>query len=259
MAPTVVLLHAFPLDHRLWDDVVDAVAAADWDVVVPDLRGFGGSAFGPEPPDDEPSLTAMARDVLAALDRMGLASVVLGGLSLGGYVAMEIVRQDPDRVAALVLADTKASADTEDARANRLRVADQVLAAGSTEALARAMLPALLGATTHQQRPEVVATVRGWIHEAEPAGVAWAQRAMAARPDSHADLARLTVPSLVLWGAEDALAPADEQHSMLAVLRDARDVVIPGAGHLSAVEDPEAVTAALVAFLHDVRRLPQGS
>jgi pimeloyl-ACP methyl ester carboxylesterase len=259
VSPTVVLLHAFPLDHRLWNGVVDSVAAADWDVVVPDLRGFGGSAFGDDLPDDEPSLATMARDVLAALDRMGLANVVLGGLSLGGYVAMEIARQDPDRIAALVLADTKASADADEARENRLRVADQVLAAGSTEALARAMLPNLLGPTTTATRPGVVETVRGWIHDAEPAGVAWAQRAMAARPDSHDDLARLTVPSLVLWGAEDALAPEPEQHSMLAVLRDAREVVVPGAGHLTAVEDPSAVTEALLAFLHDVRRLPQSS
>ena len=259
MAPTVVLLHAFPLDHRLWDSVVDPIAAADWDVVVPDLRGFGGSSFGDELPDDEPSLSVMARDVLAALDRMGLASVVLGGLSLGGYVAMEIARQDPDRIAALVLADTKASADSDEARDTRLRVADQVLEAGSTEALARAMLPNLLGPTTTATRPGVVETVRGWIHDAEPAGVAWAQRAMAARPDSHHDLARLTVPSLVLWGEEDVLAPAAEQRSMLEVLRDAREVLVPAAGHLSAVEDPVAVTDALLSFLHDIRRLPQSS
>jgi len=257
MAPTVVLLHAFPLDKRLWDDVVDAVADAGWDVVVPDLRGFGESAYSEDGPDDEPSLTWMARDVLGILDRIAVNSAVVVGLSLGGYVAMELARQDPARIAGLALLDTKASADTEEARANRLRVADQVLEAGSTAALARAMLPALLGATTHESRPEVVERVRGWIEEADPAGVAWAQRAMAARPDSHADLAALTVPSLVLWGDEDTLAPRPEQGSMVEALRDARAVEIPGSGHLSAVEDPGAVVAALVTFLDDVRRLPR--
>ena len=163
MAPTVVLLHAFPLDKRLWDDVVDAVADAGWDVVVPDLRGFGESAYSEDGPDDEPSLTWMARDVLGILDRIAVNSAVVVGLSLGGYVAMELARQDPARIAGLALLDTKASADTEEARANRLRVADQVLEAGSTAALARAMLPALLGATTHESRPEVVERVRGWI------------------------------------------------------------------------------------------------
>ncbi len=189
MAPTVVLLHAFPLDARLWDDVVDAVAGAGWDVVVPDLRGFGESAYGEDGPDDEPSLVWMARDVLGILDRVGVNSAVVVGLSLGGYVAMELVRQDASRIAGLALVDTKASADTEEARANRLRVAEQVLEAGSTTALARAMLPGLLGATTLAARPEVVERVRGWIEDADPAGVAWAQRAMAARPDSHDDLA----------------------------------------------------------------------
>jgi pimeloyl-ACP methyl ester carboxylesterase len=256
MAPTVVLLHAFPLDKRLWDDVVDAVAESGWDVVVPDLRGFGESAFGEDGPDDEPLLSWMARDVLGILDRIGVNSAVVVGLSLGGYVAMELVRQDASRVAGLALIDTKASADTDEARANRLRVAEQVLEAGSTVALARAMLPALLGATTHAERPEVAARVRGWIEEADPAGVAWAQRAMAARPESFADLAALTVPALVLWGDEDTLAPRAEQELMLDALRDARAVEIPGSGHLSAVEDPAAVVAALVSFLDDVRRLP---
>lgn len=259
MAPTVVLLHAFPLDRRVWDGVVDAIAEADWDVVVPDLRGFGESAYGEEGPDDEPSLTWMARDVLGILDRIGVQSVVLAGLSLGGYVAMEILRQDPARVAGLVLADTKASADGDDARANRLRVADQVLESGSTEVLARAMVPTLLGETTQRTRPEVVADVRSWIDEADPAGVAWAQRAMAVRPDSHAALDAMTAPALVVWGAEDAISPRSEQDSMLAVLHDARFVEIPFSGHLSAVEDPDAVASAIVAFLDDVRRLPQRS
>ena len=256
MAPTVVLLHAFPLDKRLWDDVVDALADAGWDVVVPDLRGFGESAYPEDGPDDEPALALMARDVLGILDRLAVHSAVVVGLSLGGYVAMELVRQDSSRVAGLALLDTKASADGEEARANRLRVADQVLAAGSTSALGRAMLPALLGETTRAERPEVVARVLGWIEQADPAGVAWAQRAMAVRPDSHADLAALTVPSLVLWGDEDTLSPRPEQDTMVEALRDVRAVEIPGSGHLSAVEDPTAVTAALVAFLDDVRRLP---
>jgi len=257
MAPTVVLLHAFPLDKRLWDDVVEAVADTGWDVVVPDLRGFGESAYGEDGPDDEPTLSWMARDVLSILDRIGVNSAVVVGLSLGGYVAMELVRQDASRIAGIALIDTKASADTDEARANRLRVADQVLEAGSTAALARAMLPGLLGTTTQADRPDVVARVRGWIEEADPAGVAWAQRAMAARPESFADLASLSVPALVLWGDEDALAPRAEQELMVEALRDARAVEIPGSGHLSAVEDPAAVVAALVPFLDDVRRLPR--
>ena len=259
MAPTVVLLHAFPLDKRMWDDVVGPVAESGWDVVVPDLPGFGESRFGDDGADEEPSLAHLARAVLAILDRLGVSNAVVCGLSLGGYVAMEIVRQDPARVAGIALVDTKATADGDEARANRLRVADQVLAAGSTEALARAMLPNLLGATTHASRPDVVETVRGWIRTTDPAAVAFAQRAMAARPDALADLASLAVPGLVVWGEEDSLSPRGEQDLMVAAMRDARFVEIPGAGHLTAVEAPEALTQALIAFLSDVHRLPQSS
>ena len=132
MAPAVVLLHAFPLDKRLWDDVVGPVAEAGWDVVVPDLLGFGESRL-PEDYDDEPTLARHARSVLGILDRVGVANAVFCGISLGGYVAMEIVRQDPSRVAGIALVDTKATADADEARANRLRVAEQVTEAGSTE------------------------------------------------------------------------------------------------------------------------------
>ncbi|MEI6231312.1 MAG: alpha/beta hydrolase, partial [Actinomycetes bacterium] len=195
MSPTVVLLHAFPLNKSLFDEVTSPIAETGWDVIVPDLRGFGESGFGGVEPDDEPSLAFMARDVLDIMDRVGVQSAVIAGVSLGGYVAMELVRQAPERIAALALIDTKGSADSSEARDNRLRVAEQVSSAESTEALGRAMLPNLLGATTHEQRPAVVELVRSWIHAADPEGVAWAQRAMAARPDSYDDLASLRVPS----------------------------------------------------------------
>jgi len=259
VAPTVVLLHAFPLDRHVWDGVIDPLAQEGWDVVVPDLRGFGESAYGEDGPDDEPALAWMARDVLGILDRMGVSAAVFAGISMGGYVAMEIVRQDPARVAGIALVDTKATADGDEARANRLRVADQVLDAGSTDALARAMLPSLLGTTSHADRPEIVAKVKSWIEAADPRAVAWAQRAMAARPDSLADLASLAVPALVVWGVEDGMSPRAEQDLMVEAMRDARLVVVTESGHLSTVEAPEQVADALVTFLADVRRLPQST
>ncbi|MFN8168949.1 MAG: alpha/beta fold hydrolase [Candidatus Nanopelagicales bacterium] len=257
MAPTVVLLHAFPLDKRMWDDVVPAIADAGWDVVVPDLMGFGESRLDEDDLDDPPTLVTQARGVLRILDQVGLPHVVVCGLSMGGYVAMELVRQDPSRIAGIALVDTKATADTEEARANRLRVADQVLESGSTDALARAMLPTLLGDTSRASRPDVVERVTGWIREADPVGVACAQRAMAARPDSLTDLASLKVPGLVLWGAEDTLSPRAEQDLMVEAMRDARLVEIPTSGHLCAVEEPAATAAALVTFLRDVEKLPR--
>jgi pimeloyl-ACP methyl ester carboxylesterase len=259
VAPTVVLLHAFPFDRHVWDGVVDQLSDAGWDVVVPDLRGFGESAYGEDGPDDEPSLSWMARDVLGILDRMGVSAAVFAGISMGGYVAMEIVRQDPARIAGIALVDTKATADSDEARANRHQVADQVLAAGSTEALARAMVPTLLGTTSQEERPELVAQVKAWIEAADPVAVAWAQRAMAARPDSLADLASLAVPALVVWGVEDGMSPRAEQDLMVDAMRDARLVVVTGSGHLSTVEAPEQVADALVTFLADVKRLPHST
>jgi pimeloyl-ACP methyl ester carboxylesterase len=259
MAHTVVLLHAFPFDRHVWDGVIDVLAEADWDVVVPDLRGFGESSYGEDGPDDEPALSWMARDVLGILDRMGVSAAVFAGISMGGYVAMEIVRQDPARVAGIALVDTKATADSDEARANRLKVAEQVESSGSTDALARAMLPSLLGTTSLEERPDVVAQVTTWIAAADPRAVAWAQRAMAARPDSLADLASLAVPALVVWGIEDGMSPRTEQDLMVDALRDARLVVVTESGHLSTVEAPEQVAAALVTFLADVKRLPQST
>ena len=259
MAPTVVLLHAFPFDRHVWDGVVDALADADWDVVVPDLRGFGESSYGEDGPDDEPSLTWMARDVLSILDRLGVSAAVFAGISMGGYVAMEIVRQDPARIAGIALVDTKATADSDEARANRLKVAEQVESSGSTDALARAMVPTLVGATSQEDRPDVVARVKAWIAAADPHAVAWAQRAMAVRPDSLADLASLAVPALVVWGAEDGMSPRAEQELMVDALRDARLVVVTESGHLSTVEAPDQVADALVTFLADVKRLPQST
>ena len=256
--PTIVLLHAFPLDRRTWDHIVGPLAEAGWDVVVPDLRGFGESSYGEDGPDDEPTLAIMAADVLAILDRLGVASAVVGGLSLGGYVAMELLRQEPSRVAGLVLIDTKATADSEAARDGRLQVAQQMLAAGNTKALARAMLPNLLGPTTHAERPEVVGVVRTIIESADPAGVAWAQRAMAARPDSLADLAAYIGPSIVLWGAEDTISPRAEQDLMVSALRDGRLAIVPGAGHLSPLEEPAAVVAEILDFLKSIRHPTMG-
>jgi pimeloyl-ACP methyl ester carboxylesterase len=245
----VVLLHAFPLDSSIWDGVVGPVVAAGWAVVTPDLRGFGASRYGADGPDDEPSLAAMARDVIAVLDRLGAASAVVGGVSMGGYVAMELLRQAPDRVDALVLVDTKPGADPPAARENRLRIADEILATSDTVALADAMLPTLLGPTTRATRPDVVQRVRRLVEAADPAGVAWAQRAMAVRPDSLSVLAGYPRPALIVWGDEDALSTRADQDAMVDALADVHLAVVGGAGHLAVLEAPDAVADAVVGFL----------
>lgn len=239
----LVLLHAFPLSSSMWLEQRELLAP-HCRVITPDQRGFGGSPLG----DDAPSLGECADDVVALLDRLELDRVVLGGLSMGGYVAMELLRRAPERVSALVLADTKLSADTPEGRAGRLRTAETVETDG-TAALAETMLPALLGATTLERRAAVAGRVRGLVTAAPAAAVAWASRAMAERPDSTEVLRATDVPALVVVGDQDALSPVEQAQEMVDALPHGRLVVLPDAGHLTAVEDPEAFAAAVVAFL----------
>ena len=246
--PPVVLLHAFPLDHRMWDDQVAALSGAGWRVEAWDLPGFGESTL----PDADPSLDYVA-DLIAERLVGRDSPTILGGLSLGGYVVMSLARRSPELLAGILLCDTKAVADTEAARVLRLSMAEAVEADPTSLGgiLSSAVLPNLVGPTTHAERPAVVARLTTALAQARPTSVAWYQRAMSMRPDSHQDLARLTVPSLVLWGAEDVLSPAADQERMIDSLPCARSVCIPRCGHLSALECPDEVSAALQVFLAD--------
>ncbi len=245
----LVLLHAFPLSSAMWATQRTGLAGR-CRVITPDQRGFGASPLRGDPASlAKPSLTTAADDLVRLLDQLELQQVVLGGLSMGGYVAMAFLRRHPERVRGLILANTKASADTEDAAANRERIAAAVLAAGSSESLLEEVFPKLLGAATMADRPQVVERMREQVAEAPPAAVAWAQRAMAARPDSLETLRAVTVPSLVIAGAEDALMPASEAEAMAEALPKGQLVKIAGVGHLSAVEDPTAFNAEITAYL----------
>jgi len=218
-------------------------------VLTPDLRGFGKSPLPPDVDLDAPSLDDMAAEVAAMLDERGIERAVLGGLSMGGYVTMAFLRRYPHRVVALILADTKAAADPEPARANRLRIAATALADSSTRVVLDEVFPNLLGRTTVARRTDVVDAVREMAAAVSPPAVAWAQRAMARRPESFATLASVNVPSLVMVGEEDVLSTLDDAHIMVDALSDARLVTIPEAGHLSAMEQPEAFTEAVREFL----------
>ena len=242
--PVVVLLHAFPLSSAMWSAQRDQLADR-FRVLTPDLRGFGGSPLG----DDEPSLDHLADDVAGLLDRLGVDRAVLGGLSMGGYVAMAFLRRHADRVGALVLADTKASADPGPARDKRERIAARLDAEGSTAALVEEVLPALCGPTTARERQDVARRVAAMVAAAPPASAAWAQRAMAARPDSTETLRAAGVPALVVLGDEDGLATRADADAMVDALPDGRLEVLRGSGHLSAVEVPDAFTGVLRDFL----------
>jgi pimeloyl-ACP methyl ester carboxylesterase len=240
----LVLLHAFPLSARMWANQRAALSDS-CRVITPDLRGFGGSPAG----DGEPSLEAMADDVYELLDRLDLGSVVLGGLSMGGYVAMAFLRKYPHRVAALVLADTKAAPDTAQIRENRHKLAAEVTDTATINAVYDKVLPTLLGRSTRDHRPEVVSEVRDIVGDATPSGVAWAALAMAARPDSRDVLAKAHVPALVIVGDEDQIITVADTEAMADALPKVTMARLMAAGHLSAMEDPRAFNAAVRDFV----------
>src|SRR5829696_7501309 len=238
----LVLLHAFPLDGRMWAPQVEALAGT-YQVIVPDLRGFGAAR---DQAVEEAGMDLLADDVARLLDDRGLDRVVLGGLSLGGYVALAFLRRHADRVSGLVLLDTKATADGDQARGDRLAMAERVQAEG-VGFVPEVMLPKLLGETSREHRPELVDKVAALIREQTPAAIAGAQRGMAARSDATDVLGSIQVPTLVITGQEDA--GPEVGRDLAAVIPGARFLLVEEAGHLANLEQPEIVNEALLDFL----------
>ena len=247
--PPLLFVHGFPLDHTMWRDQLAEFAGA-YRVIAPDLRGFGSSEVG----DQAVTMEQFADDMAAILDALGVTEpVTLIGLSMGGYVAWQFLRNYRERLRALVLCDTRAAADSPEVAENRLKVAETVLADG-TEALARAMVPKLFAQQTIRTRPAVVDAVRNVILQANPRGVAAAQRAMAARFDATGILKAIDVPTLMIVGEDDVISPPDEMRQIAEAIPGSRLVVIPDAGHMSPLENPAAFNSALSEFLTTVER-----
>lgn len=243
----LVLLHGFPLDALMWEDVVTLLP--DVPVITMDAPGFGDSpsyedvAVAVGAPG-EPGLEGYADAVVATLRAAGVGRAVVVGLSMGGYAALAIAERHPAVVAGIGLLDTKASADDDAARANRHRVARAAAGELGSRAVAP-MVNGLLGVTSRAERLALVAEVQGLLEAAPVPGIVWAQEAMARRPDRLGVLATLHVPGLVLRGAEDTLSTQGDVESMARALPDSELVVVPVAGHMTALENPEPVAEAL--------------
>ncbi|MFN8473054.1 MAG: alpha/beta fold hydrolase [Anaerolineae bacterium] len=247
-APVVLLVHGFPLGRWMWDAQRDAVVAAGYRLIAPDLRGFGDTDATPPPY----SMDGYADDLAALLDTLGVARVVLGGLSMGGYVAFAFWRRHASRVGALLLADTRHTPDTPEARQNRYRAIEQVRHAG-VRSFTDTFTAGLVGATTKAENPALLDAVRARAAAVPANGVIGALGALAERPDSTPTLATITVPTLILVGAEDTLAPPSVHEEMGAAIAGSRVVTVPAAGHLSPMEAPAAFNTALGDFLAGVR------
>ena len=226
----------------MWRGQVAALAA-DYRVITPDLRGLGASPLA-----ETATMADMARDVAALLDELEIRRAVIGGLSMGGYVTLEFARLFPERALSLVLADTKATADTAEARAGREKQA-QLILAGGMAAMVKDFLPKMVAPRVFTEQPEVVAQIREMILAANPQGAAAAQRGMAARRDHLDYLPQITVPALIIVGSEDIPTPVSEAKLMRAALTDSRLLVIENTGHVANLERPEEFNAALDSFL----------
>ena len=241
----LVLLHALPIGANLWEPQMRSIPAG-WRLITPDLRGFGGST-------ELDSLSALsvtdyADDVVDLLQELAVTKAVIGGCSMGGYAALALYQAAPDLFEGLLLANTRAGADSPESRANRRNMLALVDREGPS-GVARDMIPKLLGKTTHETRPDVEATVRRLIKQQSPIAVRSAIHRMMHRSDSTPLLAQVSVPTLVITGAEDEMIPVEESRRIASAVRGAKLVIIPGAGHLANLEQPEAFNAALTGFL----------
>jgi pimeloyl-ACP methyl ester carboxylesterase len=241
----VVLLHGFPHDHTIWDFQRTTLGSI-YRLICPDLRGHGRSPA----PSGVATIDAMADDVIELLDALKIQEqVVVGGLSMGGYIALSIAARYPERLRALMLIDTRAGADSPEAAQGREELARQVETSENVEPIVTTMLPKMLGAATRLNRPELVAQVGDLMGRTAPSGIAGALRGMAGRPDRTADLARISIPTLVMVGAEDQITPPEQARAMAEAIPNSQFVLIPAAGHLAPLENPAAANEAFLKFL----------
>lgn len=244
--PAILFLHGYPLDRTIWHHQVAALEG--WRRIAPDFRGMGAS----DVPGGEYSMGVYAADLAAVLDQLGVERAVLCGLSMGGYVAFEFIRRWRSRVRGLILMDTKAEADTAEGKRGRAAAAALCRNAG-VGAIAEQMLPAMLAAPTLKDAPATRERIRAIMADTPAAGILGALGAMKDRPDSTPLLPTLTgIPTLVVVGADDRITPPPVARGMADTIPGARLAIVPGAGHLPPVEQPEVTTNILREFLRNL-------
>lgn len=244
--PPVVLLHPFPANHHFWLPATRALISR-YTLILPDLRGHGDSGIGEGPA----TMAKLAEDIARVMDAAGAGRAPLIGVSIGGYAIFEFWRRYRGRVAALGLCNTKATADSAEARRGRLQSAVEVLERG-TEPFLESMIPKLVGRTTRENRPDLVQGALGMMRRMSAEDVAGVQRGMAERPDSMGDLKTVNVPTLIVTGDEDVLTGVAEAEVLRQNVAGSQLKVIPRAGHYAGWEEPEQMGVVLRQFLDGV-------
>ncbi len=243
---TLVLVHGFPFDSTMWDPQ-RAALGEHCRLLTPDLRGYGRSTATAE---STYTIDALADDVIETLDSMGVDQpFVLGGLSMGGYVALSIAARYANRLRGLLLIDTRAGADTPEAATGRRELAAKVDATGDLDLVVPSMLPRLFAAQSLLEQPDLVTSVERMMRRSSPAIVAATLRGLACRPDRTDFLPAIEQPTLVIVGQHDAITPPQEARDMAKRLPNARFVEIREAAHLAPMEQPTAVNQVVLDFL----------
>lgn len=244
----LLLIHGHPLDRTMWRPQAEAVAAATgWRVLAPDLRGYGETTVVP----GKTILATFAQDLCAFVERLGVGSIVVGGLSMGGQIAMEYARLQPDRLRGIVLAATFPRIDAIETQRYRRELADRIEREGMS-AVADELLPRMLAAASIREQPALATHVHAMMRLAPPAGAAAALRGRAERPPYESVLALLNIPALIIVGDRDEFTTRADAEQMHALLSQSQLLWLPGVGHMPNLERPEAFNDALMSFLSGI-------
>ena len=241
----LILIHGFPLHRGMFGPQLDGLSSVA-KVLTFDVPGVGESDAGPV------SMDAIADLAAAVLTDQGIEKAVVGGVSMGGYASFAFARRHPERLLGLLLADTRAAADSDTAKEGRREMARLVSEEGAAAAAER-MVPGWFGPSTLEGRPEVVRQARDFVEAATIEAIVLMLEALADRPDSTPVLGDIRVPTLVVSGEGDPMIPAVEMGAWASVIPDARHVIIPRTGHLPNLEDPQAFNRAVANFLAEIQ------
>lgn len=240
----LVLLHAFPLSRGMWKPQIGALVSENIRLILPDLRGFGET----KSPAEISTMEEMALDVAELLDNLKIEKAMIGGLSMGGYVAFALFRLKPDLFSGFILCDTTSAADTQEKRENRFKLIKKVEEAG-TQALIENMLPSLVGEFTKKNKPELILELEQRFADTEPMATIAALRGMAERKDSTNLLPAIDIPTLFVFGENDALTDTETARIMQSQVKSSELRIIKNAGHYSNLEQPEQFNRALISFI----------
>ncbi|TSK07018.1 MAG: alpha/beta fold hydrolase [Geobacter sp.] len=242
--PAVLLIHGFPLNRQMWQPQLKPIADAGYRVIAPDLRGFGAS----DAPAGPYSMELLADDMIALMDALKIDKAVIGGMSMGGYVLMNLLERYPERVRAACFIATRSNADDEAGRERRKAMAAEAERLGANPII-KIFAELLFAAETSQESPALIARVTAWMRETRPQGLAGGLLGMRDRKDYTALLPTFKHPSLVIAGAEDRAAPAETAETLIHGLAGCRSKVIEKAGHMVNMEQPEIFNETMISFL----------